>query len=410
VAPRPSEPPSRQVRQSSLTEHLIDGYNRLRLLIALSAIALLAILALTGLSRSLVLFNVLGLAVMGGHAAWSQMAGIRSPRFALILDITVVNAAAAYSVSLPASAISLAVWVILITFMTYGRWRYLLYGYAGSWYLVLVGRAAEAPDWPVTVSVLFVAAVAAAVLSRVHRHVAKIEMQRAQLLGSVSHELRNQLTGVIGMVDLALDESAALTPADVRDMVGLARREALDAADLIEDLLTSSSMERGSLEVAAAPIDVAAEATRIAIHYPKDGSRIEVLGDTEGIKAMADEIRLRQVLRNLLSNAARHGGASIAVETARVGSEVQVRVSDDGPGVPPGEEETIFLPYRRAANTPRHHSSVGLGLWISRQLARTMGGDLTYHRIANRTTFQLSLPAVIDEAEHPLPAGGPAVG
>jgi two-component system sensor histidine kinase KdpD len=74
---------------------------------------------------------------------------------------------------------------------------------------------------------------------------------------------------------------------------------------------------------------------------------------------------------------------------------VHVRVADDGPGVPAGEEETIFLPYRRAANTPRHRSSVGLGLWISRRLAKAMGGDLTYSHAGSQTVFELTLPLYV---------------
>jgi signal transduction histidine kinase len=107
--------------------------------------------------------------------------------------------------------------------------------------------------------------------------------------------------------------------------------------------------------------------------------------------ARGDALRVRQVLRNLVSNAARYGGSSVAVRTTHDGDHVRIVVSDDGDGVPGEDEGTIFLPYRRSTTTKRHLASVGLGLWISRQLAHAMGGSLEYQRLNNRTEFVFTL-------------------
>ncbi|MGZ8785091.1 MAG: sensor histidine kinase, partial [Acidimicrobiia bacterium] len=251
--------------------------------------------------------------------------------------------------------------------------------------------ATPAQELVTTGSVLAATGSIVLILLTVSRRSLTLEVQRSQLLGSVSHELRNQLTGVMGMIDLVLDEDGLPIAGETRDLIGLARREAADANDIIEDLLTASRMESNVFEVASEPVDLDLEVAKIVDHYPAEGMTVRHTGPRSGVVALADQVRLRQVLRNLLSNAVRYGGKSIDVSVHPDGAKVHVRVADDGPGVPAGEEETIFLPYRRAT-TRRHNSSIGLGLWISRRLARAMGGNLTYSHVGTETVFELTLP------------------
>ena len=98
--------------------------------------------------------------------------------------------------------------------------------------------------------------VAVLILVTVNQRMLMLELQRSQLLGSVSHELRNQLTGVMGMIDLALDKNIVPSQEEVRDLIVLARREAADATGIIEDLLTASRMESNVLDVATEPVDL----------------------------------------------------------------------------------------------------------------------------------------------------------
>jgi signal transduction histidine kinase len=111
--------------------------------------------------------------------------------------------------------------------------------------------------------------------------------------------------------------------------------------------------------------------------------------------AWADPVRFRQVLRNLISNARRYGGASITVEVERRGDVVAVAVVDDGPGVPEDRELAIFEAYERGHANLTQPGSVGLGLTVSRQLARMMDGDLTFERRDSMTRFELTVPACV---------------
>jgi signal transduction histidine kinase len=108
--------------------------------------------------------------------------------------------------------------------------------------------------------------------------------------------------------------------------------------------------------------------------------------------ALCDPARLRQVLRNLLTNAERYGGPNVAVVVDTEGDDsVVVDVVDDGPGIPPHDWDRIFEPYQRAHEAPGQPDSVGVGLAISRQLATLMGGTLDY-RYDGRSVFRLRLP------------------
>ena len=390
----------------TVMEGFIDDYNRLRLLVALAGLALLAVAALAGTRSWVIGINAVSMGIIVIHSGWCMVAGVRSPRLALTLDITATSLAAWAVVNIQTRGVSLALWCVLITFLTYGRWRYAFYAYTTLWYLLIISRDSPVQELATTFRTIFIVAVIVLVLISVSRRMLMLELQRSQLLGSVSHELRNQLTGVMGMIDLALDEEAAPAPREVRDLISLARREAADATDLIEDLLTASRMESNVLDVTFEPVDLDLEVARVVDHYPSDGMSIQHTGPRSGVVALADQVRLRQVLRNLLSNAVRYGGHSISISVHPEGAIVHIKVLDDGPGVPAGEEETIFLPYRRAANVLRHRSSVGLGLWISRRLAKAMGGDLTYGRVNTQTVFQLTLPVFVPLAlPEPTAAG-----
>ncbi len=113
---------------------------------------------------------------------------------------------------------------------------------------------------------------------------------------------------------------------------------------------------------------------------------------SEETQGWADPVRLRQILRNLLINAARYGGDRIEVNVRQTGDVASMAIIDDGPGIPEGDRERIFDAYQTSHLTPGRPGSLGLGLTVSRQLARLMGGNLTYH-YDNRSVFELTIPA-----------------
>ena len=117
---------------------------------------------------------------------------------------------------------------------------------------------------------------------------------------------------------------------------------------------------------------------------------IEIRGGESGV--YADPRRTRQIIRNLVSNALRYGGAQVVIRVQRIGDRVETKVCDDGDPIQQTEVEKIFKPFERGSGEG-HPKSVGLGLSVARKLARLMEGDLTYRHIDGFSCFVLSLPA-----------------
>jgi two-component system sensor histidine kinase EvgS len=119
-------------------------------------------------------------------------------------------------------------------------------------------------------------------------------------------------------------------------------------------------------------------------------AQVELIGDS--VRAVGDPERVRQIVRNLISNALRYGGDTIRVEVLSAGGNSRVLVCDNGPPIADEDRERIFQPYQRAHDAPGLPDSLGLGLSISRQLAQLMGGDLTYRHHNGESIFELALP------------------
>ncbi len=182
--------------------------------------------------------------------------------------------------------------------------------------------------------------------------------------------------------------------------------EATDLAHLIDDLLVAARGEIGQLSVAETPVSLRREVEGVAA-ASGIGDRLHVMpsgGPNE--MAIADPIRVRQILRNLVENARRYGGSEIEVELRPGDIKVSVEVRDNGPGIPAEVGDRVFSPYERFGGTVGVTESLGLGLAVSTQLAALMGGELRHERRENWTVFSLTLPATT--ANDPDRAGEPA--
>ncbi len=217
---------------------------------------------------------------------------------------------------------------------------------------------------------------------------AKREIIRSkdQLIASVSHELRTPLTGILGFAETLVEDSRRFSEADRRDMLASIAADALDMSNLVEDLLTAARAQIGALTVNGGPLQLRELVSQVADHLGAQG--IVVTGGPG--RAFGDDARVRQILRNLIVNAGRYGGDRVRIHVEEVGV---VRVCDDGAGIPMAKRQVIFDPYERAHRNPTQPGSLGLGLSISRTLARIMGGDLTYDYRDGWSVFELRLPA-----------------
>ncbi|MDJ0961513.1 MAG: ATP-binding protein [Acidimicrobiia bacterium] len=217
-----------------------------------------------------------------------------------------------------------------------------------------------------------------------------------EFIASISHELRTPLTAVVGLSH-ELTVNGHLFASDEQDeFVRTISQQSLELSYIVDDLLVAARADSGTLQLETELVDLAevVDSEVQALFVQTDTAIPSVSIPRRGdVFTWADPFRVRQIVRNLLQNAQRYGGADIRVSIERDGAIPAVIVSDDGPGVPPGAEEAIFEAYRRAHGPTAQPASVGLGLAVARQLATLMGGSLTYRRANGRTEFVMALPA-----------------
>jgi signal transduction histidine kinase len=390
-------------------ESFLDEYQLVRMGLGILGLAYIGVAALAGYWDTQLGPIVTVLVIVTGHALWCRWRRVRSPRVMLLLDLTLWG----WVMGLPANKLTVAtasfvILTLLVVLFADGYWIVLFLLYITGWYGYAFFSERPSDGNPIGEfgPIVLTVACVAIVIYYVRRWLGRLDANRSQMMGTVSHELRNNLTGMIGITDL-LDISDDLSLEQVKELIGLANQQALDAAEIVEDLLTVSRLESSALEVSSEVVDVNSEVATVVRRFAGEGTDVSADVDAGLPPARGDSLRVRQVLRNLISNAVRYGGPAIEVTTRFVGDKIEIVVSDDGEGVPDDDKSTIFLPYRRSTVTRRHASSVGLGLWICRQLASAMGGELEYRRPDELTEFVLRLRVDTPEPSA-VPTASPA--
>jgi signal transduction histidine kinase len=381
--------------QRSSMESFLDEYQLVRLALSVGGLVLISAFYIGGYWLRLLVPLAIGLGAMGLHAFWCRFRHVRSPNSMLFLDLTLWGSLMLLMKDMPVvTTVSVTFLAVQVVLFADGYWMAGFLAYIGTWYGIsyFLGQGLNMESSPMFSAVVLTVGGLAAVMYRVRGWLGRLDGNRSQMLGTVSHELRNNLTGMMGLTEV-LRNTTDLSQDETQELLGLAHQQAVDATEIVEDLLTASRLESSVLSVDVEAVDMNLEVSTTVRRFVGEGTVVSAQLD-EGLPlATGDSLRVRQVLRNLVSNAVRYGGSAIRVTTRAAGDEVQVVVSDNGQGVPSADETTIFLPYRRSTNTRRDAASVGLGLWICRQLAHAMGGTLEYRRVDESTQFILTLAA-----------------
>lgn len=215
---------------------------------------------------------------------------------------------------------------------------------------------------------------------------------KSRFLASVSHEIRTPLTAILGFSEVLADEPNLAASWEGIEILRSIAEQARDVSHLVEDLLVSARGEIGELAVLDEPVVVTDELNTVLLVAGSVADRVTIYPQAGALLiARGDSGRVRQILRNLVSNADRYGGDRIEVHVGRSGGTVNITVRDDGAGVPEDMRQAIFEPFTRVDNATTMPSAVGIGLTICRQLAELMGGGLTYDHKGGYSEFSLSL-------------------
>ena len=227
----------------------------------------------------------------------------------------------------------------------------------------------------------------------------QLERMKDEFVLTASHELRSPLTSVQGFAELLMLEREKLTSKQA-ETVEIILDNTRHVVRLLNDLLDLARSDAGRLTIAPSPTEVAPlveEATRsLRGQAEARGQRLREEVEAGLPLVNADRDRIRQILVNLLSNATEYcpEGATIAVGARRAGDEVEIAVSDDGPGIPDDQLEHIFERFTRGdAGMTQRVGGTGLGLAISKSLVELHGGSIAAEStVGAGSTFRFRLP------------------
>ncbi|MES2940811.1 MAG: hybrid sensor histidine kinase/response regulator [Pseudomonadota bacterium] len=233
---------------------------------------------------------------------------------------------------------------------------------------------------------------------------AQQELQRAvrmrdDFMGLVSHELRNPLNTLYLQVQVRKRLLAGGRPPEPDAMLRMAERDERQVRSMIrllDDMLDVTRLRTGKLAMEPAAMDLAQLLHSLVEAMGEQARAADTpleLAAPAQLVLTADEFRIEQVVTNLLTNALRYGGGSpVRIALAAEGGHAVVSVKDGGPGIAPGDQERIFGQFERAQTTSAV-PGLGLGLFISRQIAQAHGGSLEVRSAPGAgAEFLLKLP------------------
>jgi two-component system, OmpR family, phosphate regulon sensor histidine kinase PhoR len=212
----------------------------------------------------------------------------------------------------------------------------------------------------------------------------RLQRIRRDFLDDFSHEVRTPLAGLHSAAETL--EQGGLTREDEEKLRHVIARQIGRIERLVDDLSELNRIESGQLVLDRAPLNLREFLAELA-----DDFRGVVVGG-EQVVAPIDAARAQQIFTNILDNAVKHGGGAVAIDLAREDAQAVVRISDEGPGIPPAELERIFHRFYRVDRS-RSQPGTGLGLAIAKHLVAAHGGSVrAYNRAEGGATFEVRLP------------------
>ncbi|HUP59414.1 MAG TPA: ATP-binding protein [Thermoanaerobaculia bacterium] len=219
--------------------------------------------------------------------------------------------------------------------------------------------------------------------------VERLNRVRRDFLDDFSHEIRTPLAGLRSAAETF--EQGGLTRESEQQLRQVMQRQIARIERLVTDLSQLNQIETGQLVLDRRPVNVREILSELCEDF-RTRSRLTLRG--EDTIASIDPERAQQIFSNILDNACKHAGdGEITVDVHRENAEVVVRVSDEGPGIPPAEIDRIFHRFYRVDRS-RSQPGTGLGLAIAKHLVALHGGTIrAYNRAAAGATFEVRLPA-----------------
>jgi signal transduction histidine kinase len=234
-----------------------------------------------------------------------------------------------------------------------------------------------------------------------------VEQMKSDFVSAVSHGLRTPLTSIYGFAETLLRQDVLFDEEDRRTFLSYIASESERLTTIVDQLLNVARLDTGDLQVNLAPTDIRAvvsDVVEVAEQAPAaNGHDFVVQLPDEPLDAEADGEKLRQILANLVDNAIKFSpnGGRVTIAARRGDESVEVRVVDEGIGIPEEEQRRIFTKFYRGESATRDPTATGtgLGLFIARGLVAAMGGRMWVDsREGAGSSFAFELPLAREAA------------
>jgi len=247
-------------------------------------------------------------------------------------------------------------------------------------------------------------------LRQEHARTTAAYLVKSQFVSTVSHELRTPLTSIKLSLDLLNSGCLGQAPDSMRKILETAGKNSERLSKLIDDLLDLQKIEAGEMRYRMEVVEVqtflnAAIASNESFAASREVRLVADYPDGPPIHLETDEMRLMQVMNNIISNAVKfsHKGGDVRVGCTRKNGKVTIHVGDNGIGIPEGAQEKVFGKFTQLDSSDRRQAGgTGLGMSISKEIVEQLKGTIKYTSVDGKgTTFYVELPACEQPAEHP---------
>ena len=217
----------------------------------------------------------------------------------------------------------------------------------------------------------------------------RVIQAKDEFISNISHELRTPLTSIYGFSEVLI-EQGLIDPEEAHTLISVINAESAELNRMVEDLLTIARDDAGEIAYSFTEFALNEEIETVVRPLERAGLSVELA--CPALLVNADQLRVRQILRNLLSNAQKWGGENVYVTCHRTDGLAVITVADNGNGVPPEMEHRLFNRYMHEGDLALTIGTVGMGLAVVKILASGMGGDVRYERDDGWTRFVFSIP------------------
>lgn len=231
----------------------------------------------------------------------------------------------------------------------------------------------------------------------------RLDRTKDEFISMVNHELRTPLTSINGSLALIRNQVTGEIPPQAMQLIDVAYRNGERLLNIVNDILDVSKLEAGKMEMEMAPFEVLPFLQKaIELNRPYCevyGCKLELrpLDSSSPAQVKGDENRLLQVMSNLISNAAKftHASDTVEIHVLQNDDQVQVGVTDHGPGIPQDKLKDLFTKFKQLSKDSNAKApGTGLGLSICKLIVEQHGGNIGCESVPGKhTTFQFTLPA-----------------